>query len=34
MSKEKELHMRNSTAGFMIFTRQAGEAGIEVRVAA
>jgi hypothetical protein len=33
MSKEKELHMRNSTAEFMIFTRQAGEDGIEVRVA-
>src|SRR5271165_3732133 len=33
MSKEKELRIRNSTAEFLIFTRQAGEDGIEVRVA-
>jgi hypothetical protein len=33
MSKEKKLQIRNSTAEFLIFTRQAGEAGIEVRVA-
>ena len=33
MSKEKELQIRNSTAEFLIFTRQAGEDGIEVRVA-
>ena len=32
MSKEKKLQIRNSTAEFLIFTRQAGEAGIEVRV--
>ena len=33
MSKEKTLQIRNSTAEFLIFTRQAGEDGIEVRVA-
>ncbi len=33
MSKEKKLQIRNSTAEFLIFTRQAGEGGIEVRVA-
>ena len=33
MSKEKNLRIRNSTAEFLIFTRQAGEDGIEVRVA-
>jgi hypothetical protein len=33
MSKEKKLQIRNSTAEFLIFTRQAGENGIEVRVA-
>jgi hypothetical protein len=33
MSKEKELRIRNSTAEFLIFTRQAGEDGIEVLVA-
>src|ERR1017187_7642162 len=33
MSKEKKLQIRNSTAEFLIFTHQAGEAGIEVRVA-
>ena len=33
MSKEKKLQIRNSTAEFLIFTRQAGDAGIEVRVA-
>jgi hypothetical protein len=32
MSEEKNLHIRNSTAEFLIFTRQAGEDGIEVRV--
>ena len=34
MSKEKKLQIRNSTAEFLIFTRQAGEDGIEVRVEA
>jgi hypothetical protein len=33
MSTEKKLLIRNSTAEFLIFTRQAGEDGIEVRVA-
>jgi len=33
MSTEKKLQIRNSTAEFLIFTRQAGEDGIEVRVA-
>ncbi len=33
MSKDKPLRIRNSTAEFLIFTRQAGEEGIEVRVA-
>jgi len=33
MSKEKELQIRNSTAEFLIFTRQVGEDSIEVRVA-
>jgi hypothetical protein len=32
MSKEKKLQIRNSTAEFLIFTSQAGESGIEVRV--
>ena len=32
MRKEKKLQIRNSTAEFLIFTRQAGEDGIEVRV--
>lgn len=32
MSKEKKLQIRNSTAEFLVFTRQAGENGIEVRV--
>jgi hypothetical protein len=32
MSKEKNLQIRNSTAEFLIFTRRAGEDGIEVRV--
>lgn len=32
MSKEKKLQIRNGTAEFLIFTRQAGEGGIEVRV--
>jgi len=33
MSTDKKLQIRNSTAEFLVFTRQAGEAGIEVRVA-
>ena len=33
MSRDKRLQIRNSTAEFLIFTRQAGDAGIEVRVA-
>ena len=33
MSKSKKLQIRNSTVEFLIFTRQAGEDGIEVRVA-
>jgi hypothetical protein len=33
MKPEKKLQVRNSTAEFLIFTRQAGEDGIEVRVA-
>ena len=33
MNKQKKLQIRNSTAEFLIFTRQAGEDGIEVRVA-
>ena len=33
MTKERKLQIRNSTAEFLIFTRQAGETGIEVRVA-
>ena len=33
MSKPKKVQIRNSTAEFLIFTRQAGDAGIEVRVA-
>ena len=32
MKKEKTLQIRNSTVEFLIFTRQAGEDGIEVRV--
>lgn len=32
MSKEKTLRIRNSTAEFLIFTQQAGEDGIEVRI--
>lgn len=32
MGKDKRLQIRNSTAEFLIFTRQAGEDGIEVRV--
>jgi hypothetical protein len=31
--KANKLQIRNSTAEFLIFTRQAGEDGIEVRVA-
>ena len=31
-NEEKKIHIRNSTAEFLIFTRQAGEAGIEVRM--
>jgi len=33
MKKDNKLQIRNSTAEFLIFTRQAGEDGIEVRVA-
>ena len=33
MKKENKLQIRNSTAEFLIFTQQAGEDGIEVRVA-
>ncbi len=33
MSTEKKLQIRNSTAEFLIFSNQAGEDGIEVRVA-
>ena len=33
MKPDKKLQIRNSTAEFLIFTRQAGEDGIEVRVA-
>jgi hypothetical protein len=33
MSKDKKLQIRNSTAEFLTFTAQAGEHGIEVRVA-
>jgi len=33
MKKENKLQIRNSTAEFLIFTRQADEDGIEVRVA-
>jgi hypothetical protein len=32
MSKEKKLQIRNSTAEFLVFTSQAGEDGIEVRI--
>jgi hypothetical protein len=32
MNEEKKLQIRNSTAEFLIFTRAAGEDGIEVRV--
>ena len=32
MKKPEKLQIRNSTAEFLIFTRQAGEDGIEVRV--
>jgi len=32
MSKPKKLQIRNSTAEFLVFTHQAGESGIEVRV--
>lgn len=33
MKKENKCQIRNSTAEFLIFTKQAGENGIEVRVA-
>ncbi len=33
MKKENKLQIRNSTAEFLIFTKQAGEDGIEVRIA-
>jgi hypothetical protein len=32
LPKEKTLRIRNSTAEFLIFSRQAGENSIEVRV--
>jgi len=32
MTKEKKLQIRNSTAEFLIFTKQAGDNSIEVRV--
>lgn len=32
MSKKKPMHIRNSTAEFLIFIRQAGEDGIEMSV--
>ena len=32
MSAPKKAHLRNSTAEFLVFTAQAGETGIEVRV--
>ena len=32
MSKEKSLRIKNSTAEFLIFSKQAGENSIEVRV--
>jgi hypothetical protein len=32
MTKEKNLRIRNSTAEFLIFSKQAGEYSIEVRV--
>jgi len=32
MSKSKKIQIRNSTAEFLVFTSQAGEKGIEVRV--
>jgi len=32
MSKSKKLQIRNSTAEFLVFTSQAGENGVEVRV--
>ena len=33
MSHDKTMQIRNSTAEFLVFTSQAGEKGIEVRVA-
>ena len=33
MNKNKKIQIRNSTAEFLIFTGQAGEDGIEVKVA-
>ncbi len=32
MGEEKKLQIRNSTVDFLVFTRDAGESGIEVRV--
>ena len=32
MSKKRKIQIRNSTAEFLIFTSQAGEKGIEVRI--
>jgi hypothetical protein len=33
MRNDKKIKIRNSTAEFLVFTSQAGEQGIEVRVA-
>ncbi len=33
MSDDRKMQIRNSTAEFLIFTSQASEQGIEVRVA-
>jgi len=33
MSDGKKIHLRNSTAEFLIFSKQAGEDSIEVRIA-
>ncbi len=32
MGEDKKLQIRNSTAEFLVFTKQAGENSIEVRV--
>ncbi len=33
MKRENKIQIRNSTVEFLVFTRQAGEEGMEVRVA-